>query len=306
MRFWIIIALMLSGCHLPQHLHDRQTKKLAKLGFEETYLKTPSDTIHFLHRSSGKPALMLVHGFSGDGVFQWYKTAKQLEKHYDLILPDLWYHGESIRSDRDYSIKAQVELLNRILTHLNIDSNLHLMGNSYGGLVSTEFADTHPEKVDKLIVYDAAVKYLSAHYVDSLALAKGAADREDLIAPTSKQGFRRLAKIVLYKTPPIPGFVAKQGVKWLKQGREERVKLIQHLADNETLYTGRIYGNLPETFLIWGAQDELIPMSTYYGLKKLWELDSSHCHVFPKAAHVYNLENPKAFSKVVHEMLHQE
>lgn len=53
--------------------------------------------IHYTRTGDGsKPPLLLLHGFSDDGMC-WLPVARDLEAKYDLILPDARGHGRSAR-----------------------------------------------------------------------------------------------------------------------------------------------------------------------------------------------------------------
>ncbi len=53
--------------------------------------------LHYVRTGAGeKPALVLAHGFSDHGLC-WLPVARDLEAHYDLILPDARGHGHSGR-----------------------------------------------------------------------------------------------------------------------------------------------------------------------------------------------------------------
>jgi pimeloyl-ACP methyl ester carboxylesterase len=61
-------------------------------------LKVDGACIHYARTGagSGKPALVLVHGFSDNGLC-WADTAQDLEDNYDVIMPDMRGHGLSER-----------------------------------------------------------------------------------------------------------------------------------------------------------------------------------------------------------------
>lgn len=58
-------------------------------------------------------------------------------------------------NERDYSPEAYVQFLDGFLRALNIEK-FHLAGNSLGGLIAWNYALAHPQKVEKLVLIDAA------------------------------------------------------------------------------------------------------------------------------------------------------
>ncbi len=293
--FTISALLILGSCSPAEKLYSKRIRKLKKQAFKEVFLKENGDTIHYLHQESGLPKLLLIHGFSGDGVMQWYPNIKYLNDHFDLILPDLWFHGKSYNQKEDYSIQGQVELIHHILEDLNVDS-IAIVGNSYGGLVATEYTLAHPEKISQLVIYDGAVKFYSIDQAHDIALKNGKNSINELLIPKNKEDFKNLLNIIYYKPPRIPGFIRKIAVEYLTANLEEKSQLLDHLSSKSDYYADRDYSSLNQVSILWGRQDQLIPMSTCKQLINYFNLDSSDYAIFEKGAHVYNLENPKDFS----------
>ena len=80
--FPLLLLFLLPSCNLARQ-HNRACDKRLQ---HNDYL---ADTIlsngqHFVwHRSTGKPMLLLLHGYTGTGALQWSKTAALLDDDYD-------------------------------------------------------------------------------------------------------------------------------------------------------------------------------------------------------------------------------
>ncbi|MBK9207940.1 MAG: alpha/beta hydrolase [Anaerolineales bacterium] len=107
----------------------------------------------------GEPVFILLHGF-GASLFSWRSdraVIKSWNRHrYDrpafgLTERPLEWQGES-----PYGPQAQVDIVIALMDELKIEKAI-LVGNSAGGTVSMQVALQHPERVQALIVVDAAV-----------------------------------------------------------------------------------------------------------------------------------------------------
>ncbi|HVY90646.1 MAG TPA: alpha/beta hydrolase [Hyphomonadaceae bacterium] len=116
------------------------------------------DGVRLHYTEDGNPAdptLVLVHGFAAS-VHAWRPWVDRLKDSYHLVALDLPGHGLT-ETPRDYraSVDGNVELVDRLARHLNVDRFV-LAGNSMGGAVSIDYALTHPERLRGLVLVDAA------------------------------------------------------------------------------------------------------------------------------------------------------
>ena len=110
--------------------------------------------VHVRDRGAG-PALVLVHG-SNSALFTWEGWAAELAGKRRVIALDLPGHGLTGPHPQDrYSANDMAELLDHVMTKLGVE-RFSLAGNSMGGHVALVYALAHPQRVDKLILVDAA------------------------------------------------------------------------------------------------------------------------------------------------------
>ena len=102
---------------------------------------TPHDT----------PPLVMLHGFTGDGL-DWAPLVDHLGPRH-LIAPDLLGHGASSAPDDPslYSIDAQVCLIESILEEMRINT-FDLIGYSMGGRIALSMATRSAPRIRKLVV----------------------------------------------------------------------------------------------------------------------------------------------------------
>jgi N-formylmaleamate deformylase len=109
---------------------------------------------HYVRTGNGsKPALVLAHGFSDNGLC-WLPTAQALEADYDVIMPDARGHGLSARVQPGEVVDMAADLAG-FIQGLGLNQPV-LGGHSMGGLVSSQVGARYPGLVRALILEDPA------------------------------------------------------------------------------------------------------------------------------------------------------
>lgn len=111
--------------------------------------------IHYTRTGGGKPVLVLLHGFSDNGLC-WLPIAQELEgeleSDYDLILPDARAHGLSARVQPGEKIDMASDMAG-LIQGLGLDRPI-LGGHSMGASTSAAMAARFPGLVRALILED--------------------------------------------------------------------------------------------------------------------------------------------------------
>jgi pimeloyl-ACP methyl ester carboxylesterase len=303
----LTLVLFASSCNLAR-MHGRACdKRLVR----NDYVATPvvvKDSVHFAwQRDTGKEKLLLLHGYSGTGSLQWSKTSKLLGERYDCIMPDLLSHGQSAKWDttrKGQSLDDQVAHVILILDSLGIDKPIAVVGNSYGGGVAARLAELHPQRIKKLVLYDALVSDYSAAMADSIARSVGNSGMLAIMGTPTPKDLRHAIRLSIYRNPPLPGFLMKQiHAEYAAPYRASQITLIKDLMAHEDAYLHKRFTWPMPVYVIWGEWDELIPNATGLAIVKRNELPMDHWSTIPRTGHVANLERPKAFVKELERVL---
>ena len=110
----------------------------------------------FRYRETGDgsgPVLILLHAL-GEDAGDWDEVAKALSKRYRVLALDQRGHGQS-EYTAHYSFELMRDDLRDFVDVLGLEQ-FSLMGHSMGGLVALLFAEEHPERVQRLVIEDAA------------------------------------------------------------------------------------------------------------------------------------------------------
>jgi len=114
--------------------------------------------LHVHYEDEGDPSLPLVvllHGY-GDSYTSWDGWASALKDKFHIIRLDLPGHGLT-RAPDDYRLTGDglADLVDAFAAALNLPK-FAAAGNSMGGGVAWQLALRHPERIDALILVDAA------------------------------------------------------------------------------------------------------------------------------------------------------
>lgn len=282
-----------------QDKHAR--KHLKKYVRQDTLIKTSQAVLHISYnKDTRKPYLLLLHGMGANARSNWGSQIGPLSKHFNLILPDLIWFGESTSKANDYSVEFQVQQLHEALLSLGIADSLHVMGFSYGGLTAAMYNEFYQPDVKKLIIIDGPVKFFSGHMADSLAKNLGVAGMNNVIAPTTLAEFDGMTKAVMSSGFPAPKGMKRKIIRYFfMPTKAVRDQQMNYLVQHQTQYQAYSYQlDKTKTLLIWGEKDGVIPVSVGKALHAAFPL-STTLLLFPKAKHDAHFKERKALNRAV-------
>jgi pimeloyl-ACP methyl ester carboxylesterase len=217
------------------------------------------------YRDQGNPdgvPIVLVHGTSAS-LHTWAPLVDALGGDYRIITYTQPGHGLTGPHPRDdYSYAGMAEALDLVTEELRLDYFV-LGGNSMGGWVSWRYALAYPERVDALILIDAA----------------GMPLRDGEEEPPLNLGFKLLrtplgrALMQNYTPRSLVAKSARQTVSvqsvmdeaaidryWelIRLPGNRRASALGALVDREVDYADRVGEITAPTLIIWGAEDHLI------------------------------------------------
>src|ERR1044071_2759248 len=121
--------------------------------------QTPKETtvfgqkIHYVEAGSG-PNVILLHGLGGSSQ-GWQFNVGPLAEKFHVFVPDQIGFGKSDKPLVNYRIRTYVDFLDQFCKQLKIE-RATLVGNSMGGWIAAAFTAAFPDRVDKLVLVDAA------------------------------------------------------------------------------------------------------------------------------------------------------
>jgi pimeloyl-ACP methyl ester carboxylesterase len=126
-----------------------------------------------LHPSTDPPraTVVLIHGLLIDNLSSFFYTlgGPLVERGFSAVMYDLRGHGRSDRPVEGYSIMDALDDLTGLLDAMEIDQQVILVGNSYGGTLASWFAVRHPGRVAGLILIEAHTGDRAAEWIEEMA-----------------------------------------------------------------------------------------------------------------------------------------
>jgi pimeloyl-ACP methyl ester carboxylesterase len=114
--------------------------------------ETNGATIQYLRTGGDKPAVVLLHGLSGNGA-SWAPVARALEADFDVVMPDARGHGGSSTPHRGYRYDDHASDVVGLIRGLALARPV-LLGHSMGGMTAAVVASRGAEIVRGLVLVD--------------------------------------------------------------------------------------------------------------------------------------------------------
>jgi pimeloyl-ACP methyl ester carboxylesterase len=121
------------------------------------FIDVEGDRLYYVHAAAEGDTVILLHGFGGSTV-SWSNTIPALaDAGYNVYAVDLLGFGLSEKGwDGDYSHSAQADRVIQFMETLDIEQAA-IIGHSMGGNIAAHIALSYPERINKLVLVDAAI-----------------------------------------------------------------------------------------------------------------------------------------------------
>lgn len=240
------------------------------------------------------PPLLLVHGLGVLGMQDWFGVIPELTKHYHVIAIDLPGFAHSENPEGRYSPRNYAAVLAEVVDHY-IAEPTSVVGHSMGGAVSLYFAGKYPEKLNKLVLVDAAGILHKVAFIKPISNVP----KPDIRLP--KFLSTKLAQLNDFTTGLIEEGAIDSYLSELLQRSDGAWKLVMGETPNMNAALSlveedfsEIVSNLKiETHIIWGEEDAIAPLRTAKVLNS--QLINSDLATLPDVGHVPMKQQPKQF-----------
>ena len=263
------------------------------------YLKSGSQIeLHFTDTGPrDAPILVLVHGYSAS-LNTWDAWVRNLRKDYRVIRLDLPGHGLSRCVDNDeIGIEQFIASIDRVTHSLDVDQ-FTLVGSSMGGHTAWAYALAHPDRLDGLVLVDAA-GWLSA---------PGEDDKDPVIFKLLRNGFARnvmkdldmsaLIRSGLENSFADPELVTDEMVERYSAmsrapcHREALLKIMSGTTLRVPASKERLSAIAVPTLILHGDTENLIPVA--HAEKFADAIPGSKLIIYPETGHIPQEEQPVA------------
>ncbi len=261
-RLWgavlLLIVLAASAAALlvykrPLWVADQQIRyHLWRSHVKSGYLVAGGYKLHYFEAvpQAGMPErpLVLIHGLGSRGE-DWSPLIPGLAaKGFHVYVPDLLGYGRSQQPDVDYSVGLEEKVVVDFLDAVHV-SRADVGGWSMGGWVAMKLALDHPERVDRLLLYDSAGMYFATSFPP------------DLFVPTDAAGLDRLVAAISPHPRPMKPFVVTDALRKLANNGWVVSRSMTAMRGGKDLMDFRLHLIRQPTLIVWGSHDDLIPLS---------------------------------------------
>ncbi len=251
------------------------------------------------------PAIILLHG-SNASLHTYESMIAELGGEYRIITYDQPGHGLTGPHPRDdYTAAGMFEALNAVANAARLD-RFTLGGNSMGGWVAWRYALAYPERVEGLILIDAAGMPLREGETAPPLNLGFRLLRNPLLRPLLSQITpRSLVEKSLQDTVADPSIVTQAMVDryWelLRFPGNRRASAIRASAEREQEYGARVSEIVAPTLVLWGAQDRLIFASAAKTFDE--RLPNADVVILDNVGHIPMEEAPAATANAIRRFL---
>jgi len=247
--------------------------------------------INYVEAGSG-PTVILLHGLGGSTQAWMFNIAPLAEK-YHVVVPDQIGFGKSDKPLVNYRIRTYVDFLDQFCKQLKIE-RASLVGNSMGGWIAAAYTAAFPDRVDKLVLVDAA-GYAPPKDLDPRTFYS--------LNPTTREGTKVLLSKVFYgKAFQTDAAIEQAIAARLAAGDGYTIKSItESIIRGEDFLDDTVKTIKRPTLIIWGRQDGLVPLAQGEHLNK--DIAGSKLIVLDQCGHIPNLEKAGEFNAAVLKFL---
>jgi pimeloyl-ACP methyl ester carboxylesterase len=233
--------------------------------------------------------VILLHGL-GVNSSQWSATIPALAG-YHVYAPDQIGFGRSDKPPLNYRVQTLVDFLNEFYEQTGIE-RASLVGNSLEGWVAAAFALAHPEKVDRIVLVDAA-GYSQQRWKGPTVTREGLLK----LNPATLSEVRDLLHVIFHNKLLITDQLVEAAyVQRLATGDGHVINaFIDSIVRGEDFLDGKLGELRAATLVIWGREDALTPLAMAKAL--VADIPNAMLTVLDNCGHVPHLECAGPFNQ---------
>jgi pimeloyl-ACP methyl ester carboxylesterase len=288
--FGLFLGLLGTGCQ-PHEAVSKSTERLYDwAGSKRLVFLNGQDTMVYRTIGQGPDTLLLIHGFGPFPAAQWEPQALALADSSFVIIPDMLFFGQSNGPDTALMPQDQAAKLESLLDVLGV-RRFRLAGHSYGGLVSLALAQKMgPDRVKAMLLIDPLNPFFPRTVLNEVEREAGK-PIEHVLVPSAPSDLPLLLRLTFSQNVKIPESLSQKMLEAMVQKNPTAQRsLLRVLKRREPEIRSMLLPQGIPTVLVWGANDQLIPLSSGVELQRA--MPGSILLVKPHNGHTPHLESP--------------
>jgi pimeloyl-ACP methyl ester carboxylesterase len=231
--------------------------------------------------------MVLIHG-SNSSLHTWEPWVQRLGGQYRVISMDMPGHGlTGPNPARDYHYAVFIDVVDKVMTKMGV-AKFTIAGNSMGGGIAWHYAVAHPDRVEGLVLVDAAgaPQWQAKKVPIGFKLARMPVVKELARYVTPRSVFESS----LHASVSNQAIVTPQAVDRYfdlnlypgnRQATMDRFALVHNVEPADKAALGAI--KVP-TLIMWGDEDGLIPVGNAKWFADM--IPGSKSVIYPKIGHL--------------------
>lgn len=258
------------------------------------------------YESGQGPPVILLHGF-GASAYAWRFLGPALARDHRVLTIDLKGYGLSAKpGDGKYAIRDQADMVAAFIRTRNLH-DLVVIGHSMGGGVTLmaylKVAGDDPARIKKLVLIDSAGYPQKLPMFIWLAKVPGLGSVGGQLLPPRFATGMALRKCYYHKdriTDEQIDTYAYYGS--LPGAREAIVATAQQIVPEDIeAVTSRYHTISVPVLIIWGAEDEVVPLSVGEQFKR--DIPNAKLVILPECGHMPPEEEPQETNRLITQFL---
>jgi len=259
---------------------------------EEKFLQIDGNKIRYLESGDSKKTLVLIHGL-GASAERWDQVIPLFADEFRVVVPDLVGFGYSDKPLVDYTTEFFSEFLEKFFVASDI-KRPNLIGSSLGGQIVAEYATSHSNEIEKLIlVSPSGTMEKSTPALDAYIMAalypneQSAKNAFELMEGAGHNVHEKI----------VNGFVERMRLPNAKLAFMSTLLGIK----NSELILSKLQTISVPTLIIWGENDPVIPI--HYADSFVSTIRDCRFFRMDGCGHTPYVQYPYAFATKVLEFL---
>ena len=275
---------------------------------DSRFIEVNGIDIHYKESGEGEPVFILLHGF-GASTFSWREVMQPLSDYGRVIAYDRVGFGLTERplagswdGENPYSPQAAVSLLIGLMDELDIERAI-LVGNSAGGSVALDAALQFPERVQALVLVDAAVTSGGAsQWLRPLLRTPQMRHLGPLIARRIMSDGDNLIEMAWHDPSQVTTDIIDGYRKPTRIRNWDRALWELTIASQSLYLVDRLGEISVPSLVITGDDDRIIP--AHESVRLAEDLPQAELVIIPECGHVPQEECPESFLHALVNFIH--